>query len=102
MVMDSRSGAFLFSVQRAMPAELPAALTGVAIDTDEKTLYIRCFFQGPITDEGRELMSYLQDAVWADFFPTIHVEVEGLDASLEGVLPVGEWVVRKTRELVHS
>jgi len=97
------TNAFLFSVQRALPGELPPALSGLAVDTDEKTLYIRCFFHGPVTETGREFMSYLQEAVWADFFPTIHVEVEGLDAALADVLPVGTWVYRSAaRELVHS
>ncbi|HYF90856.1 MAG TPA: hypothetical protein VD969_01280 [Symbiobacteriaceae bacterium] len=95
MVTESATGAFLFSVQRALPDELPAALNGLAVDTDEKTLYIRCFFRGPVTESGREFMSYLREAVWADFFPTIHVEVEELDANLVGVLPVGTWLVRR-------
>lgn len=102
MFTESASNAFLFSIQRALPDELPSALCGLAVDTDEKTLYIRCFFQGPITEGSREFMSYLQEAVWADFFPTIHVEVEGLDASLAGVLPVGTWLYRREAELVHN
>ncbi|HWI52218.1 MAG TPA: hypothetical protein VNT01_08750 [Symbiobacteriaceae bacterium] len=102
MVTESTS-AFLFSVQRALPGELPPALSGLAVDTDEKTLYIRCFFRGEVTESEREFMSYLQEAVSADFFPTIHVEVEGLDATLAGVLPVGTWVYRSAeRELVHA
>ena len=102
MVTESASNAFLFSVQRALPEELPTALSGLAVDTDEKNLYIRCFFQGPVGESGREFMSYLQEAVWADFFPTIHVEVEGLDANLAGLLPVGTWLVRReAAELVY-
>lgn len=103
MVMESRSSTFLFSVQRALPSELPPALTGMAVDTDEKTLYIRCFFQGPVTEAGCEFMDYMRDAVWADFFPTIHVEVEGLQAELADHLPVGTWVWRvPARDLVHA
>jgi hypothetical protein len=103
MVMESRSSAFLFSVQRALPDEMPSVLTGVAVDSDEKTLYIRCFFQGPVTETGCEFMDYLKKAVWADFFPTIHVEVEGLDAAMANHLPVGTWVWRTAaRDLVHA
>jgi hypothetical protein len=92
--MDTRANAFLFSVQRALPDELSPALNGVAIDIDEKTLYIRCFFQGPVSEPDREFMSYLRDAVWADFFPTIHVEMEALDADLAEAVPVDSWVYR--------
>lgn len=103
MVMESRSSAFLFSVQRALPSQLPSALTGVAVDTDEKTLYIRCYFQGQITEDGRVFMDYLKEAVWADFFPAIHVEVESQEADLADLLPVGAWVWRTdTRQLVHA
>ncbi|HWI66232.1 MAG TPA: hypothetical protein VNT75_30740 [Symbiobacteriaceae bacterium] len=103
MFMVPAANAFLFSVQRALPTELPAALTGLAVDTDEKTLYIRCFFQGPLTAGDREFMNYLQEAVWADFFPTIHVEVEGLDSALAGMLPIGTWVYQgEARNLVHA
>ncbi|MDF2626732.1 MAG: hypothetical protein K0R39_563 [Symbiobacteriaceae bacterium] len=103
MVMESRSSAFLFSVQRALPNEMPSALTGVAVDTDEKTLYIHCYFQGSITEDELAFMEYLRDAVWADFFPTIHVEMEGLDAELAGNLPVGNWAWRsEARELAHA
>lgn len=103
MVMESRSSAFLFSVQRALPGEMPSELVGVAVDTDEQTLYIRCFFQGPVSEGGSELMAYLKEAVWADFFPAIHVEVEGLSAGMADHLPVGTWVWRsEARDLVHA
>lgn len=98
--MFAEPNAFLFSVQRALPTELPAALTGLAVDTDEKTLYIRCFFQGAV---DREFVSYMQEAVWADFFPTIRVEAEGLPSSLSEQVPASAWVYRsETRELVHA
>lgn len=100
MITESCSSAFPFSVQRALPAQLPANLTGLAVDVDEKTLWLRCFFTGEVTEGDREFMAYMREAVWADFFPTIHVEIEGLDATLAPVLPVGTWVMR--RELVNA
>jgi hypothetical protein len=81
MATEPVSSAFLFSVQRALPEMMPADLSGVTLDADEKTLYIRCYFDGPASAEDREFMSYLQDAVMQDFFPPFHVEVEAVVGS---------------------
>jgi len=97
------SNAFLFSVQRAMPEEVSPSLSGVAVDADEKTLYVRCLYDGPVGESEQEFMSYMQEAVWADFFPTIRVEVEAQDAKLADVVPMGSWAFRRgVRELARA
>lgn len=93
----SCSNAFLFSVQQALPSEVLPSLSAVAVDADEKTLSIHCLFEGPVGEAEHEFMDYLKAAVWADFFPTLRVEVE---AHTGGELPAGAWAYR--RELVHS
>jgi hypothetical protein len=96
----SLNSAFLYSVQRALPDQMPDGVRGVALDADEKTLYIRCHFDGPVTAEARAFMGYMREAVWADFFPTIHVEVEAVEAGME---PDGTWVFQRTeRVLAHA
>lgn len=103
MFTEPGASAYVFSVQQALPIELPAGLTGVAVDTDEKTLYIRCFFQDSVTQEDREFMDYMLEAVWADFFPAVHVEVEGYDAAFASLQPAGVWVYRTAPSyLVHA
>lgn len=97
------SNAFLFSVQQALPGELSPALAAVAVDADEKTLFVRCLFDGAVGEAEHEFMEYMQAAVWADFFPTLRVEVEAIAASQGGGSPLGALAYRRdARELVRA
>jgi hypothetical protein len=102
MTMGTEStlnSAFLFSVQRALPEDLPQEFSGISLDADEKTLYIRCHIDGPVTAAGREFMAYLKNAILADFFPAVWVEVAPV---LTGMVQGGTWVYRRSRVLAHA
>lgn len=93
------SATHLYTVQRALPDELSPGLSGVLVDRDEKNLFIRCVFEGPLTGADHEFLNYMQEAVGADLFPTIHVEVHALRAEPE--TGNGVWVMRRPVLAAH-
>ncbi|HLN64303.1 MAG TPA: hypothetical protein VK464_22520 [Symbiobacteriaceae bacterium] len=93
------SATHLYTVQRALPDELSPGLSGVLVDRDEKNLFIRCVFEGPLTGADHEFMNYMQEAVGADLFPTMHVEVQAFRAEPE--TGSGVWVMRRPALVAH-
>ncbi len=58
----------LLSVQRALLGEVPPALRGVTLGWDDSLIYLRCYFDGPISEEDHESMELVATEVMADFF----------------------------------
>jgi hypothetical protein len=66
----------LLSVQRALLGEVPPALRGVTLGWDDRLVYLRCYFDGPISEEDHESMELVATEVMADFFPERNVELQ--------------------------
>ncbi len=66
----------LLSVQRALLGEVPPALRGVTLGWDDRLIYLRCYFDGPISEEDRESMELVATEVMADFFLERNVELQ--------------------------
>jgi hypothetical protein len=67
---------FWFSVQRALLGEVPPALRGVTLGWDDRLIYLRCYFDGPISEEDHESMELVATEVMADFFLERNVELQ--------------------------
>ena len=66
----------MLSAQRALLGEVPPSLRMAALDWDEKWIYLRCYFDGPISEEDRESMESVTTEMIADFFPELNVELQ--------------------------
>lgn len=65
----------LLSAQRALLGEVPPSLRMAALDWDENRIYLRCYFDGPVSEEDRESMESVTTEMIADSFPELNVEL---------------------------
>jgi hypothetical protein len=86
----------LLSVQRALLGEVPPALRGVTVGWHDTTVQLRCYFDGPVSEEDRESMSCVASEVIADFSApwTIDEEVIRKDAP-EPMESLDAWAYRR-------
>ena len=66
----------LLSAQRALLGEVPPSLRMAALDWDERWIYLRCYFDGLVSEEDRESMESITTEMTADFFPELNVELQ--------------------------
>lgn len=57
----------LLSLQRALLSYVPCSLRGVTCKWDDRTIVIKCYFDGKITDEDHESMECVATEVMSDF-----------------------------------
>lgn len=70
-----RQAALLYA-QRALLGEVSAALRGVTVAWQDKTVTVRCYFDGPISDADRDSMESVHTELLADFLPDVDVSLE--------------------------
>jgi hypothetical protein len=86
----------LLSAQRALLGEVPPALRGVALGWDDKRIYLRCYFDGPISEEDHESMERIATEMMADFFPERNVELQVVRQDAPARLdPLEAWAYRR-------
>ena len=65
----------LLSAQRALLGEVLPSLWMASLDWDEKRIYLRCYFDGPVSEEDRESMESVTTEMIADFSLELNVEL---------------------------
>jgi hypothetical protein len=55
------------SVQRALLGSVPATLRAVSVAVSDRCIHFRCCFDGPASDDDKELLSQAATEIIADF-----------------------------------
>lgn len=73
MDLSDRKAEIRLSAQRALLNEVPPTLRAVVLSVEEQSVEVRCYFDGPISEEDRESISCVETEMLADREP--HEEV---------------------------
>ena len=65
----------VLSVNGALLGSVTPNLRGVAVDWDEHTIRVMCYFHGPISEEVQEIMDRVHTEVATDFIDSRAVEL---------------------------
>ena len=84
------------SIQRALLGNVPPDLRAVAFSVDDKTLEIRCYFDGPIKEKDQESMSLMETEVMSDYEPDFGVTMRCIRIDHPfGIPDDGIWVFER-------